>query len=150
MVATQVPARSLIVQVRAADGTTWLPIKGITQWTMNPAEGEEVTDVTTYDSQGDAESRKMQRGKSLKGEGKLYKDTITGVQDAGQARCEVIADSLAEDSVGRVRFRHPMDTQWKVWDAILSIGEQGGGNNDMTGWSVTATRTGSSMTASAP
>ncbi|MCK9896975.1 phage tail tube protein [Frankia sp. AgB32] len=150
MVATQVPARSLIVQVRAADGTTWLPIKGITQWTMNPAEGEEVTDTTTYDSQGDAESRKMQRGKSIKGEGKLYKDSVTGAQDPGQARCEVIADSLAEDSVGRVRFRHPMDTQWKVWDAIFSVGEQGGGNNDMTSWSVTATRTGSSMTASAP
>lgn len=147
MTQIQIPARSLIVQVRAADGTTYLPIKGITTWTLNPSEGEETTDTTTYDSAGDAESRKMQRGKSMAGEGKLYKDHSTGVQDAGQARIEVLADSLAEDSLGRIRFRHPMDTEWKIWDAIFSVGEQGGGNNDMTSWSCTITRSGPTTTA---
>ncbi|EFC80251.1 phage tail tube protein [Parafrankia sp. EUN1f] len=150
MTAIQIPARSLIVQVRAADGSTYLPVKGITSWTVNPAEGEETTDTTTYDSNGNAESRKMQIGKSMAGEGKMIKDHATGVQDAGQARIEVLADSLAEDSVGRIRFRHPMESVWKIWDVIVSIGEQGGGNNDMTGWSCTFTRTGASTTASAP
>ncbi len=150
MAATQIPARSLIVQVRAADGTTWLPIRGITQWTVNPGEGEEVTDTTTYDSQGYAESRKMQLGASLAGEGKLYRDLVTGVQDPGQARAEVLHSSLGEDSLGRWRFRYPADSQWRVWDAIASVGEQGGGNNDMVGWSVTITRSGQPSTASAP
>lgn len=150
MTAVKVPARSLIVQVRAADGTTYLPIGGINSWTINPSEGEETTDVTTFDSVGNVESRKMQRGASLAGEGFLIKDSVTGVQDAGQARIEVLADSLAEDSLGRIRARHPMDTLWRVWDCIFSVGEQGGGNNDMTGWSTTITRSGASTTAAAP
>lgn len=150
MAAVQVPARSLLVQVRAADGTTWLPIGAISQWTVNPSESEEVTDTTTYDSQGYAEQRKMQLGASLGGEGKLLKDKVTGVQDPGQARVEVLSQSLAEDSLGRFRFRYPADSQWKVWDATVSVGEQGGGNNDMTGWSCTITRSGQPSTASAP
>jgi hypothetical protein len=49
--------------------------------------------------------------------------------------------------VGKVRFRHPMDTSWKVWNATFTLGEQGGAHNDKVSWNVTATRSGASTTA---
>ena len=45
-----------------------------------------------------------------------------------------------------LRFRHPVDTQWRVWNCTASLGEQGGDNNDKASWSVTFTRSGATAT----
>lgn len=151
MPAKKVPARKLIVQVQAADGVTWLPVGGINSASFNPSENEQKTETTTFDSGGNYEERKMQKGASVALEGLLLKDPVTGVQDAGQLRCEVLHDGLDESSVGSIRFRHLMDTLWKVWaEATFTVGEQGGGNNDMVKWSCAITRSGASTTAAAP
>lgn len=152
MTARKVPARDLIVQVSDGAGTpTWLGIAGVKQVMVNPSENEESVDATDYASAGEYEGMIMQRGASIKPEGSLIKDHLTGVQDPGQARCETLATGKAYASLGAVRFRHPQDSLWKVWNtAMFSVGEQGGGNNDLTSWACTITRSGASTTAAAP
>lgn len=143
---TKIPARDITIQVQDDDGSTWLDIGGEVSATYNPGENEETADVTTFASGGNYEQWIVQRGASLALEGLLLKDSATGAQDPGQARCEDLASMLGAASLGMIRFRHPMDTKWKVWNGTFSLGEQGGGNNDITGWSVTVTRSGASTT----
>lgn len=148
MASRKVPARDIIVQVESVTPGTWLGIGGVNSVTVNLSENEEKTETTDFASAGRYEELVMQRGASLAIEGSIKKDHLTGVQDTGQARCEVIGDGLVYASLGAVRFRHPADALWKVWtEATFSLGEQGGDNNAMTSWSVTITRSGASTTA---
>lgn len=147
MVAVKINARDLIVQVQAAD-TSWLGISGLNTITPNPSESEETVDTTTFASLGDYEQEIMQRGASMALEGFMILDNVSGAQDAGQARCETLATLKAFESLGSIRFRHPLSTSWKVWaQATFSVGEQGGGNNDKTPWKCAITRSGPSTTA---
>jgi hypothetical protein len=147
----KINARDMILQVLASDGATWLGIGGLNSITPKPDEDEEEVDTTTYDSQGNAESEIMQRGYSMDLEGFQLKDPTTGALDPGQARCEALAKLKGYDSLGGVRFRHPMDTQWNIWaGATFSVGEQGGGNNDKSSWKATIKRSGPTTYASAP
>lgn len=147
MAVIKIPARDIIVQVREADGTTWTEIGAMTSVKHNPGENEENTDTTSYDSDGNYEQRVMQRGAALTLEGFMLQDPISGARDPGQARCEAIATGVAEASLGKLRFRHPADTNWRVWDATFSLGEQGGETNDMSAWACTVTRSGASTLA---
>lgn len=147
MAMRRVPARDIIVQVQKAD-LSWVGIAGLNNVVFNPGENEEKTETTEYNSAGAYEELAMQRGASMQLEGNLRKDHITDAQDEGQARCETIAAAVAYASLGSIRFRHPASTTWKVWpEATFSLGEQGGGNNDMTSWSCGVTRSGASTTA---
>lgn len=146
MTPRKINARDLIVEVADTTGLTWLEIAGITSATVNPGENEETADTTEYASGGNYEQEIMQRGASFALEGFLVKDDTTGALDPGQARCEELAALTGYASLGKLRFRHPMDTNWKVWSATFSVGEQGGGNNDKTSWSCTCTRSGPSTT----
>jgi hypothetical protein len=141
-------ARNLIVQVAAADGLTALAIAEITNTSFNGAENEELTEITSYDSQGDYEGRYMQRGKSITVTAQRTYDDITGAPDPGQARVELMADQVAEDSVGKVRLRQPGGTTWYVWEeALFSLGNAGGGgNNDPNAIEFTITRSGPTTT----
>ncbi len=152
MTQRKVPARDLILQVSdGAASPTWLGIAALNKITVNPGEQEQAVDITTFDSAGQYEEVKLQRGASLKPEGFLHKDHLTGAQDPGQARCETLATAVGYASQGSIRFRHPADTVWKVWNtATFSLAEQGGGNNDMTSWSVSIMRSGASTTTAAP
>ncbi|MBA9003732.1 phage tail tube protein [Thermomonospora cellulosilytica] len=146
MTLRKINARDIIVQVQAADGTTWIEVAGLNSVTVNPGENEETAETTTFASQGAYEQEVMQRGAQLTLEGFLLKDDATGAQDPGQLRCETLAAQVGVASLGKARFRHPVDTQWKVWNGTFSLGEQGGGNNDKTGWQCTITRSGASST----
>ncbi|MDT5016713.1 MAG: hypothetical protein QOD39_2873 [Mycobacterium sp.] len=152
MTQRKVPARDLIFQVSdGAASPTWLGVAALKQFVLNPGEQEQATDITTYDSAGNYEELVMQRGASIKAEGSMHKDHLTGVQDTGQARCETLAAAVAYASQGAVRFRYPADTTWKVWPtATFRLGDQGGDNNAVTTWSVTIMRSGASTTAAAP
>lgn len=138
-------ARDVIIEI--SDGATipvWTEIEGLTSLTYNPSENEEVTDTTTFTSDGNYEGEKMQKGAMLECEGFLIKDSVTGAQAAGQAAVEVLHEKLGPESLGTIRFRHPADTVWKQWVAFATVGEQGGENNDKTSWGATFTRSGAS------
>jgi hypothetical protein len=127
---------------------TWITIGGVN--TFSKSHEEETTDTTTFASQGQAESQKMQIGKQLQIEGLRLRDDATGAGDPGQAKVEALSERLGELSLGRVRFSHKNDTTWEVWTAHCNLGDQGGGNNDKTTWSATFTRSGASTTVAKP
>lgn len=149
MAGTKVTARDVILEV--SDGTiptpAWIEVAGLNSLTHKPSENEEATDTTTYDSDGHYEQVVMQRGATLETEGFLLKDAATGALDPGQERCEELAAAMGTASQGEIRFRHPMDTNWRVWTATTSVGDQGGENNDMTSFAVTFTRSGAPSSA---
>ncbi|MFE3578709.1 phage tail tube protein [Streptomyces vinaceus] len=119
---------------------------GIT--TFSRSREYETTDTTTFGSAGQAESQIMQLGKTIKLEGFLLKDPLTGALDPGQALIEAQTERLGTDSQCGFRFWMPGDANWEVWaKATFQIGDTGGGNNDKVGWSVTVTRSGLSTTA---
>ncbi|MFD3614429.1 phage tail tube protein [Streptomyces sp. NPDC058676] len=127
---------------------TWITIGGVNTFTKG--HDEETTDTTTYASQGQAESQKMQIGKTLGIQGLRLRDSVTGAGDPGQAKVEALNERLGEDSLGRIRFSHKNDSTWEVWTAHVNLGDQGGGNNDKTSWSATFTRSGAQTTAAKP
>lgn len=145
MASRPIDARGWLFEVEDDDAATatWLPIAGITTFTHNPAENEEATETTAFDSDGMYEQDVMQRGASLTVEGQYRIDKTTKAQDPGQAYIDHDwAQRLGIDSRNRIRWRHNTQTKWAVWEATVTPGEQGGGNNDKTSWSATVTRCG--------
>lgn len=140
----QINARDWIFEVSEdpTSGTpTWAQVKGIESFDLNPSEGEESADTTTFDSGGYAESQAMQRGASCQLSGKRVRSGATA--DPGQAAADALAERVGEESLGGFRFRHADDTEWTVWTAWVSKANVGGGNNDKTTWGATFTRSGS-------
>jgi hypothetical protein len=146
MAATKYNARDLTFQIEdLGTPNTWIEIGGIN--TFSKSHEEETTDVTTFGSDGQAESQKMQIGKGMTLEGFRLKDKTTGALDPGQAEVEALSELLGDESLGRFRFHAPGDTNWEIWTAHVNLGDQGGGNNDKVSWSATFTRSGASTTA---
>lgn len=147
MANTKINARDLITQVESSTPGTWLGIGGLNEIVPNFSENEETADTTTYESAGEYEQEIMQRGASMSLKGFVLLDNVSGAQDAGQARCETLATLKGAASVGKIRFRHPLSTTWKIWNGTFSIAEQGGGNNAKTPWNCNVVRSGASTTA---
>ncbi|MYR46595.1 hypothetical protein [Streptomyces sp. SID5910] len=140
-----IDARGWIFEVQDIDaGTdTWLPIAGLNSFTSNPGENEEVTETVAFESEGAYEEDVMQRGASLSLEGQYRIDKTTGAQDPGQAYIDhVWTPRVGIDSHNPIRWRHKSQDKWVMWDATMTPGEQGGGNNDKTSWSCTVRRNG--------
>jgi hypothetical protein len=145
----QINARDWLFEASAdpsAGTPVWAQIGGVESFTLSNSEGEESTDTTTFASAGVAESQAMQRGASLSIEGKIVRNKTTNAPDAGQAVCDALAAEVGEESLGGVRFRHVSDTDWTVWTAWASKGDNGGGINDKTSWSCSFTRSGAAST----
>lgn len=130
---------------------TWVDIAPLAINTWSKSEEEETADITTFGSNGQAESQKMQIGKALTIEGFRLRDPATGALDPGQALVEAMNERLGPDSLTGFRFAHVNDTTWVVWaKARITLGDTGGGNNDPTSWAATFTRSGASTTAAKP
>lgn len=145
-------ARDVVFQIENyASPGTWVSIAPLAISTFTKSEEEETTDTTTFGSAGQAESMKMQVGKSLQLEGFRLRDPATGALDPGQAIAEAMNDRLGMQSLTGFRWAHTADTTWTVWATTrVSLGDQGGGNNDEVNWSATFTRSGPSTTAAKP
>lgn len=151
MTVRKVAARDIIIQISdGAVSPTWLGISGLGTLNLNPGENEEVANTVDQNSGGEYEGLVMQRGGTFKIEGFNMRDHLTDAQDPGQARCETLGTLKGYDSLGQIRFRYPTSSLWKVWTCFASLGDQGGGTNDMGGWSCTFTRSGAATTAAAP
>ncbi|MFG2617814.1 phage tail tube protein [Streptomyces sp. NPDC048507] len=152
MPATKYNARDVVFQIENyASPGTWVAISTLAINTFTKSEDEETTDTTTFGSAGQAESMKMQIGKSLQLEGFRLRDSATGALDPGQAIVEAMNDRLGPNSLTGFRYAHTTDTTWTVWaQTRVSLGDQGGGNNDEVSWSATFTRSGPSTTAAKP
>ncbi|GGV68811.1 hypothetical protein GCM10010294_24930 [Streptomyces griseoloalbus] len=127
-------ARDCVFEIESETPATWLEIGDIN--TFSKSHEEETADTTTFASQGQAESQKMQIGKELELEG------IRNSTDPGQQRVEAASELLGNASLIKIRFHYDGDTEWIVWNARVNLGDQGGGNNDKVSWSATFTRSG--------
>lgn len=146
MAGIKLNARDMIVEIRTDDSPeTWTEIGGLTNFVYNPSENEETADTTTFADEGNYRQEIMQRGATAEIEGFRIADSITGVPDAGQAAAEAQHELLGPESVGKLRFRHVLDQEWKVWDQTVTVGEIGGETNDKASWSATFTRCGPSV-----
>jgi hypothetical protein len=151
-VATQrINARDLIFQVQDLT-SVWRTVSGITKAEINYADKEQSVDNTDYDSAGAYEEEIMQRGASLKIEGKKKYDGVTGVYNVGQATLDTYTGPtyVGPTSLIPIRFRYPAETQWRNWTATVSRAAEGGGNNDKVGFSYTITRSGVQTLTAAP
>ncbi|MEE2041282.1 hypothetical protein Q8791_29060 [Nocardiopsis sp. CT-R113] len=141
----KVAARSWIFEISDGESEpTWLAVEGLTEWESDPAEGEEETDAGDFNSDGEAESLPMQRGEALTLTG--LREMTAGAQAPGQGRIEALAKLKVYDAVTSFRWRHSTETSWRLWDAWVSLGSRGGGNNDMTSFEATLRRTGAEQT----
>lgn len=132
----------------SANPGTWVQIGPKAINTFTRGFDYETTDTTTFGSEGRAESQNMQEGTTLGMEGFRLRDSATGALDPGQSMVEAQSKKLGEESLTGFRFAHKDDTSWTVWTtAHFQLGDQGGGNNDKTSWSCTATRSGAETTA---
>lgn len=151
MAAVKIPARNLIFQVQAADGVTWLQVAGLTDLQVDPGANSAKADVTTFDSGGNYEERIMQRGVMITLGGFRIQDSVTAVQDAGQARLDYLGLQVGEASLGTMRFRYgAQDTTWKQIGATVDPSAVGGKTNDESAWGAKITRSGATTTTSAP
>lgn len=147
MTATKYSARDCEFEIEDLDtADTWVPIAPDGINTFTKSTDEETADTTSYGSDGQAESQKMQISKSLTLEGFRLKDPATGALDAGQGMVERLAELLGDDSLGKIRFAAPGDTSWEVWTCHVAMGDEGGGNNDKVSWSAEFTRSGPATT----
>lgn len=143
----QINARDLIFEVSDMAVTpVWTAIGALTDGGVDPSANESMTETTTWDDDGNFNQEKMQVGASLSLSGKALSNPTTGARDPGQALCHQHNDRLGPASQIDVRFRYPGATDWTVWTSTLSVGEESGGANDKTGFSVTVTRCGPATT----
>jgi hypothetical protein len=143
----QINARDWIFEVSVdpdAGTPVWAQVGALESFELDTSEGEESTDTTTFESDGIAESQAMQRGAKLQLNGKVKRTGTT--QDAGQAAAEALSVLVGEASLGGIRFRHIDDTTWTQWNAWVSLGTKGGGNNDKTTWAASFMRSGAATT----
>jgi hypothetical protein len=150
MTTNKIEARGYIFQVPIGAGPTWTGVKGIQTFSPNPGDKVQNTETTDFDSAGQYEETVTQRGGSLKIEGLRRIDPTTGLPDPGQGYLDALAQALLDNSVGQIRFRHRLETQWRVWNVTAKAAEQGGGTNDMGKWGVEITRTGAETLVAAP
>ncbi|MCX5197228.1 hypothetical protein OOK31_25575 [Streptomyces sp. NBC_00249] len=145
-------ARDVIFQIENYGSPgTWVSIAPGAITTFTKSEEEETTDITTFGSAGQAESLKMQIGKTLQLEGFRLRDPATGALDPGQALVEGLNERLGVNSLSGFRHAHTTDTQWTVWATTrVTLGDQGGGNNDEVSWSATFTRSGATTYVAKP
>lgn len=148
MAQVKIPARDIIVEVESSTPDEWLPVEHLSSVTPDRSANEAVADTTDYDSQGVYEQLIMQRGATLTLEGQEIKDDSTGELPPGRARLEELAgeDKVGHASLGRIRFRHPMDDNWRVWTCTVTLGASGGAVNDVSAWAVTITKSGPTTT----
>lgn len=150
MAATKIAARGYIFQIGVGATPTWTNIGGLTSFSVNPGDHDAHTESTDFDSGGQYEELVMQRGASIKLEGRRKIDKASGQPDAGQAAVDTLAQGVADASIGVIRYRHSSETQWRVWNCTAKSSEQGGGTNDLGKWGAEIHRTGAETLVAAP
>jgi hypothetical protein len=135
------PARTTILQVLEADGTTWTEIEGVNLIGTDPSANEVMVDKGTYGHDGHASNIKTQVGATISVDYLKYVDSVTGAQAPGQLRLQTLAEALLWDGIGQVRIRDELDTVWKRWpEATFSSGMITGDKNALRAGGFTISR----------
>lgn len=131
---TKIPARDWTFEVLDSDDITYLPIGGLNN--HSPGSTKNDTDGTTYGDAGWLAHWTMSRSGQLTLEGFRLEDTADGSRNAGQARVEALSLEVGSGSLGTFRVTSPGGTVYS-FSASVDVnlfGEEGGGNDDFSGW----------------
>jgi hypothetical protein len=115
------------------DNAGWVDVGGIESFTFSGEATE--ADTTTFESGGNAEHLISKRARSLKLTGK-YKESVAGVQDAGQAAVETLASKIGGESIGQFRLTSP-NGRARTFYGSASIDSTGGEHDKETKWEAT-------------
>jgi hypothetical protein len=142
-------ARDVVAELNTGtDGVpVWTPVGGLTSLTFDSDVSE--TDDTDFDSDGWAEHKIAQRGRSVSLEGFYKEDPATGAQDPGQEALIALSDAVGYDSIKSFRITTPGGnaTTYKVSaDAKIT----GGGLNDNSGFNCDLSVSGKPVYTPAP
>lgn len=127
-------ARDFTFQTSATGAETWFTISGLNSWSWGPDANE--ADTTTFDNAGWGSSIYTSRAVTVTLEGFKLTDPQTGVTDGGQTAVESSSYAfgftgyrdyriLASGGIGSIQF-----------EALASMGETGGGVEDVLPWSA--------------
>jgi hypothetical protein len=129
-----------------AIGGTYLTIDEVNEFSVDYSANNEEVDATTFADDGTYAGRMIQRGASLTLTG--FYSLSSGSRSASQARIQTLGVGVGANSLGYIRWRHATETNWRVWNAYVTLGEVGGGNTDLASWEATFTKSGAETTAS--
>ena len=141
MALVKILARDLLCELNT--GTTavpvWTPIGGLNSLTFDTDKSD--VDDTDFDSDGWAEHKVVQRGRSISLEGFYKEDPDTGAQDPGQEALIALSDAVGYDSLKPFRITTPGGnvTEYKV---SADAKQTGGGTNDDSGFTCDLTVSG--------
>jgi hypothetical protein len=130
MAIQKVLARGWKFEVESTTPGTYLEVKGLQQ--IEFSGDDSLSDTTDFNSNGWAEHMVAERKSSVSVEALYLEDPSTGSRDPGQARVEVIAGLIGNNSLGKFRLTSPGGTI-KNFSASAKL-STGGSRNDPTNW----------------
>lgn len=113
-----------------ADPTTWVPVKGITDFTP-PAIEKNLEDDSSFDSDGWASE--IATGLGWKVEGTVKRARASLTEDPGQAILRAAGSGMLEDGLVHVRIINATKpTEGRTGIADASFTDEGGAHTDLT------------------
>jgi hypothetical protein len=144
MAVTKVLARKWKVEIGTQIATpVYTVVKGLN--TLTFSSDKEDTETTDFDNDGRPEHVVSQRSNELSIEGFYLEDAATKGRDPGQQAVEAAGNAIGLTSLYPIRVTSPGGTI-KTFQASVTVGDVGGGNNDATSWGATFTVSGAITT----
>jgi hypothetical protein len=133
MAKVKILARNLLAELNTGTDVApvWVPIGGLNSLTFDTDVSE--TDDTDFDSDGWAEHKIAQRGRSISLAGFYKEDPATGAQDAGQEALIALSEAVGYDSLKPFRITTPGGNT-TVYMVSADAKQTGGGLNDNAGF----------------
>lgn len=133
MAITKFLARDLNIDINTGTigAPVWTPIKGLNTLTHSPSSTD--AETTDFDSNGNPEHMKAERGHQWTLAGYALEDVADGSRDPGQAAVETLAKAMGLASLGQFRTTSPGGNTG-TFMASAEVTQPGGGNNDTATW----------------
>lgn len=111
----------------------WTPVAGINNWSPSPTVNK--ADTSKFSQGGRKGNMNVSTEDSFTFSGFKQIDPVSGAIDAGQAACKTLARNLGPSSRGQ--FRHSRsNSDVHTFIATATVTDGGGGNDDLSAWSV--------------
>jgi hypothetical protein len=138
---TKVLARKWKAEIGTQIATpVYTVINGLT--TLTFSNDKEDVDTTDFTSDGRVEHMVASRSAEVSIEGFMLEDTSNKGRDPGQQAVEAAGNAIGASSLYPIRITTPGGTV-KTFQASVTIGDMGGGNNDASSWGATFVVSGS-------
>lgn len=130
-------ARDYKFDISTDSGTTWVPISGISTWSLTVDSNNE--DTSTFDSGAWGSGMYTQRTGSMSLEGFFLVDSSTGTRDPGQSTVDSQGVKVGYAGYSDFRVRAIPSGYGEIgnfrFTGQVAIGDRGGSTTDVDPWS---------------